>query len=272
MPTAHVNGIDLYYEEAGSGESLLLIAGFSANSMLWAMQVPALAQRYRVVTVDNRGVGRSGAPPGPYTTRQMADDAAGLLDHLGIERAHLVGWSMGGMIAQEFALNHAAKLGRLVLLASLAQASAYTGPWLTYMAQGYELVAEGRLDEIGFTINTMPWMFTPAMMTQPAIVELALQRSVANPFPPTPQGIAGQSEACRAHLSGDAFERLNGIAAPTLVLVGAEDILTPPPYSRAMAERIPGARLQILGHGGHGMQIEYAAAVNEALLAFLSEV
>src|SRR6266536_1661770 len=104
MPTAQVNGIDLYYEEQGSGEPLLLIMGFTAHSMLWMMQVPALAQRYRVITLDNRGVGRSSVPPGPHTTRQMADDAAGLLDHLGIEQAGVIGWSMGGMIAQELAL------------------------------------------------------------------------------------------------------------------------------------------------------------------------
>ena len=271
MPAAQINGITLYYEEAGSGEPLLLIAGFTAHSMLWALQVPALAQRYRVITFDNRGIGRSDAPAGPYTTRQMADDADGLLEYLGIERAHVIGWSMGGMIAQELALNHAQRLDRLVLLSSLARANPYAGAWLDYMAQAFELVAEGRLDATGFTISSMPWLFTPALMTQPAVVEMSLQQSLANPFPAAPHGIAGQAAACRAHIFGDALERLKNITAPTLVLAGAEDILTPPLYSREMAERIPGARLRILDHGGHGMAIEYAATVNEALLAFLSE-
>lgn len=271
MPTAKSNGISLYYEESGSGEALLLLAGFSAHSMLWAMQTPVLSQHYRVISFDNRGIGRSDAPPGPYSTRQMAEDAIGLLDHLGIERAHVIGWSMGGMIAQELALNYPQRVGRLILLSSLAHANQYSGAWLDYMAQGYQLVAEGRLDAAGFAINGMPWIFTPALMTQPAIVEMSLQQTLANPFPASPQGIAGQAEACRAHLFGDALARLNQIDSPTMVLVGAEDILTPPLYSREMAERIPNARLQILERGGHGMAIEYATTVNEALLAFLKE-
>jgi 3-oxoadipate enol-lactonase len=271
MPTALINGINLYYEEQGRGDPLLLIMGFSAHSMMWMMQTPVLAQHFRVITFDNRGVGRSDAPEGPYSTRQMADDASGLLEHLGIERAHVVGWSMGGMIAQELALNHANQLDRLVLMASLAHASSYAGAWLTYMTQATQLVADGTLDPTGFAVNSLPWMFTPAMLAQPPVVELALQQTLQNPFPATPQGIAGQAEACRAHIFGDALQRLSGITAPTLVLVGAEDILTPALYSREMAERIPDARLQVLDRGGHGVPIEYAAAVNEALLAFLKQ-
>jgi pimeloyl-ACP methyl ester carboxylesterase len=267
VPTAQINGINLYYEEHGSGEPLLLIMGFTAHSMLWMMQTPVLAQQYRVIVFDNRGVGRSDVPPGPYTIRQMADDAAGLLDHLGIEQADVIGWSMGGMIAQELTLSYPRKVRRLVLLASLARAEAYAEAWLDFTVQSYnpEMSTAGRI------ISGMPWVNTTAFMIQPNMVQMALQQALADPFPATQAGVAAQAEACRAYIFGDALDRLSNIKAPTLVLVGAEDILTPPAYSRDMAERIPGARLQILDRGGHGVPIEYAQPVNEALLAFLAK-
>src|SRR5437870_10570877 len=101
MATATVDSIELYYEEHGRGDPLLLIMGLAADSTAWMFQVPDFAERYRTITFDNRGVGRSSKPPGPYTIHQMADDAAGLLDALRIARAHVLGVSMGGMIAQE---------------------------------------------------------------------------------------------------------------------------------------------------------------------------
>lgn len=267
MPTAHVNGINLYYEEHGSGEPLLLIMGFTAHSMLWMLQTPVLAQQFRVIVFDNRGVGRSDVPPGPYTIRQMADDAAGLLDELGVEQARVIGWSMGGMIAQELALAHPQKVDRLVLLASLARAYDYANPWLTFAVEAREKA----LDRAGVAINGMPWIYTPTFMQQPDLVQTALAQALQDPFPATAQGVAAQAAACKGHIFGDALDRIKGITAPTLVLVGAEDILTPPIYAREMAERIPGARLQVLERGGHGMPIEYPQQVNEALLAFLAE-
>src|SRR5215211_420992 len=139
MPLASVNGLDLYYEETGSGPPLLLIAGLSGNTLGWAMLQPTLAERFRVIAFDNRGAGRSSAPPGPYTTRRMADDAAALLDRLGVARAHVLGFSMGGMVAQELALHHPARVGRLVLYGTLARPRpAILDPWLTFVVQAAE--------------------------------------------------------------------------------------------------------------------------------------
>ena len=104
MARVHANGIDLYYEETGSGMPLVLLPGFATHSSIWHPQLPALTPHFRVITLDPRGAGQSSVPPGPYTTRQMADDTAALLDALGVATAHVVGWSMGGMVAQELAL------------------------------------------------------------------------------------------------------------------------------------------------------------------------
>ena len=120
MPNATIRELDMYYEVAGSGEPLLLIMGLGADLNAWVRQTPVLSTRYRTVTIDNRGVGRSSKPPGPYSTAQMADEAAGLLDHLGVERAHVLGVSMGGMIAQEVALRHPRRVGTLTLVCTYA--------------------------------------------------------------------------------------------------------------------------------------------------------
>ena len=115
MSTAQINGIDIYYEEHGHGDPLLLIMGLAADSVAWMFQLPDFSEHYRTIVFDNRGVGRSSKPAGLYTIAQMAADAAGLLDHLKIERALVVGVSMGGMIAQELALRHPKKVRGLVL-------------------------------------------------------------------------------------------------------------------------------------------------------------
>jgi 3-oxoadipate enol-lactonase len=264
MPLLSVNGIDLYYEEAGDGLPLLLISGAGGKTLDWTPLLPALSERFRVVSFDNRGGGRSSAPPGPYTTRQMADDATALLDHLAITRAHVVGLSLGGMIGQELALAAPARVDRLVLLATYARPRlSILAPWQTFLRQAREQA----LDPTGYALCTMPWYFTPAFMVQQEQVEAALAKMLSAPYPTPGHGLTAQAAAARHH---DALERLSAIAAPTLVLVGAEDIVTPPSSAQELAAGIPGARLQVLERGGHLMSVEYPEAVAEALLAFLA--
>jgi pimeloyl-ACP methyl ester carboxylesterase len=264
MPLAAVDGIDLYYEDTGSGPPLLLIAGLSGNTLGWAMLLPALAQYFRVIAFDNRGAGRSSTPPGPYTTREMADDAAALLDHLGIERAHVIGLSLGGMIAQELALAHPERVDHLVLYATYARPRpAIHDPWLRNWVEACE---RGTTPDQLATL-LLPWFLTPAFMAQPDQVEAAIGEWVADPYPAPAHGVAAQAAACLSH---DTLSRLGQVAPPTLVLVGAEDIVTPVSCAQELTEGIPGARLHVLERGGHTPDVEYPEAVAEALLAFLA--
>jgi 3-oxoadipate enol-lactonase len=264
MPRIQVNGIELYFEDTGSGDPLLLISGVGANTLGWGPLLPPLAGRFRVITFDNRGAGRSSAPSGPYSTQQLADDAVALLDDLGVARAHVLGMSFGGTIAQELALASPGRIDRLVLFATHAfPRPGFWGPWSTFLVQA----AEQGLDRAGSALWSMAWMFTPTVMAQHDWVETVLAKRLNNPYPAPVHGLKAQVGASQAH---DSRSRLAQIAAPTLVLVGAEDIITPVADARELAEGIPGARLQVLERGGHLAHLEYPEVVADALLAFLS--
>ncbi len=260
MPLAHINGIERYVEETGRGDALLLINGIGGTSLDWEPLLPALTKHFRVIANDNRGAGRSDAPPGPYMTRQLADDAAALLAHLDVPRAHVLGFSMGGMVAQELALNYPQLVDRLILYGTWARPrAAVTEPWTIYAEQMAE-----RLDPTSATVGWLPWLFSPAFFADPERIEAAL--AWQEPYPQTLQGFVAQIEGVRTH---DALDRVASIAASTLVLVGAEDILTPVYYARELAERIPGAELRVLERGGHCVLWEYPEEALAALLSFL---
>lgn len=261
MPFAQLNGIERYYQETGSGHPLLLINGLSGACLEGEPLLPVLAAHFRVITSDNRGVGRSAAPAGPYTTRQLADDAAALLGHLGVTRTHVVGSSMGGMIAQELALAYPPLVDRLVLFGTFARPRrAFFDSWLDFVVQMTE-----RLDPTAVTMGWLPWLYPPAFLAQPERVEAVLAWQESYPSPA--HGIAAQAEAVRHH---DTLERLPQITAPTLVLVGAEDVVTPVYYSRELAERIPGAKLQVLERGGHDVLWEDPDVGARVLVEFLA--
>lgn len=261
MPFVQLNRIERFYQETGRGDPLLLINGIGGTCLGWQPLLPALAEHFRVITSDNRGVGRSAAPDGPYTTRQLADDAAALLAHLGVTRTHVVGSSMGGMIAQELALAYPQLVDRLVLFATFARPRrAIIDPWLTFVVQMKE-----HLDPTAVTLGWLPWLYPPAFLAQPERVEAVL--AWQEPYPAPAHGIAAQAEAVRHH---DALERLPQITASTLVLVGAEDVVTPVYYSRELAARIPGAKLQVLERGGHEALWEDPEVGAKVLLEFLT--
>jgi pimeloyl-ACP methyl ester carboxylesterase len=257
-----VGDITMHVVEAGAGEPLVLIMGLGGDHTVWGLQMPVFAERHRVIAFDNRGAGQTDQPAPPYTTRGMAEDTLGLMDALGIERAHVCGASLGGMIAQELALNHPERVRSLQLHCTLARPDAY----LLALGQTW-LEMRGALSREAFTRAMTLWLFAPVTFaTRPEFVEGVVQNALANPFPPTPAGFAGQAQAVAGH---DTLDRLERIRCPTLITVGAEDNLVPVRFSRALHARLPHAELVVLEGGGHGHFLELAPAFNEVVLGFL---
>lgn len=263
MPTIHANGIDLYVEERGSGDPVLLIMGMNSTIRLWDLTYPALAERFRAVRYDQRGAGQSERAPGPYSIAGLTQDAVGVLDALGIERAHVVGWSMGGMVAQELAIRHPERVDRLALIATFARAREPLVQWWVEFGHWARVRNPERRS---FALWNVPWSYSPAFFRNPQGVVDAIEAAMTEPDPVPPEIYLAQGNAC---IETDTLDRLASIRSETLVLVGAEDILTPVYYAEEIAARVPRAALHVLPHGGHASPIEFAAEVNDLLLSFL---
>jgi len=261
MPKASINGIDLYYEVQGTGAPVLLIAGFTADHMSWLLQVPAVAQEFQCISYDNRGTGQSTVPEGPYTIRQMADDAVALLDHLGISKAHVVGHSMGGAIGQELAINYPDRVSSLLLLATWGKGDERSRRGLEVWKQCFLNL---QLDD--YMEYLFQYLFTHRMYDQPGAVDMVKMQMLANPYPTGQTGFLGQMAACQAH---DTLDRLGQIKAPTLVWAAAEDAILPPRFSKVLAERIPGAEYYESEGTGHMLNMEGFEATNAKLLEWL---
>jgi 3-oxoadipate enol-lactonase len=277
MSIAKVDSIQLYYEEHGSGDPLLLIMGLAADSMAWLFQVPELSKHYRTIVFDNRGVGRSSKPAGPYTIGQMADDTAGLLDTLGIVRTHVVGVSMGGMIAQELALRHPQRVRGLVLACTYPEPDADIERQRQFSVEqlGGKVSAGGdvqidlkALDPMAFFQQLLPLAFNQEFIEKelPKIMPLfagALQYGFSM------EAILGQVAAVMSH---KATDRLHQVKSPTLVITGDADRLVPPANSEVLAKHIPGARLVKVPGGSHGFNFETPEVFNREVLNFLAGV
>jgi 3-oxoadipate enol-lactonase len=267
MPKVKVGDINIYYEEHGKGEPLLLIAGWGTDLSCWQLQIPELSTRYRVVAFDNRGAGRTDAPDEPYSFRMMADDAVGLLDSLRIDRAHILGVSMGGCIAQEIGIEYPERTRSLLLAATTAAPGAShllmhtLVAWSTAMREGVSAKTMARIQ--------LPYVVTSRFFDQPEMVALFVDTMAANPCQPRAYACQRQTEASAGQ---DTRPRLKQIAAPTLVMAGKEDIMLPVKHSEELAARIPGAQLIVLEGGAHGFSIEIADKFNRAVLDFLAQL
>jgi 3-oxoadipate enol-lactonase len=264
MPKVRVNGIELNYVETGSGDPLLLIMGFGGDHLAWAFQVPAFSEKYRVITFDNRGAGQSSVPDVAYSTRMMADDAVGLLEALRIERAHVLGVSMGGMIAQEVALNHPRRVRSLQLHCTYARPDRYM---LALMDAWRSVRAKATPEEWLRTVAL--WLFAPVTFDErPEFVETVIQTGLANPHPFTLTGFFRQGDAVRGH---DALARLPTLTCPTLVSVAEHDILVPPRFSRELAAAVPKAELRMIESAAHAYFWERPDTFNTMCLDFLAK-
>lgn len=262
MPKARIGEIELFYQVTGQGDPILWISGLGGDHRSWALQVAEFSSRFRCITFDNRDVGQSAsAPSSSYTIRDMAADAAGLLAHLEMPLAHVVGWSMGGAIAQELAINHPDQVRSLSLVATYHQGD----PRGTDIMTTFALLRQ-RLSPEEYQRATGPWVYTYEEYLVPGLVDSLRQRTQENTYPQSPEAYARQSRATMNH---DAADRLAVIRCPTLVVAGEGDILTPLWFAYALRDGIPGARLATIAQAGHGLVWTKAQELNRLLLEFI---
>lgn len=255
-------GVRLYYQQHGHGPALLLINGFGAQAHHWQAQIKAFQAHYRVITFDNRGVGRSESPKGPYSTEMMAEDCCQLLNHLAISKAHICGYSLGGRIAQMFAILHPERIDKLVLAATGMKNYALTQFVLsTYInLLQHQTVSEHSVRAL------LPWLYSPAFFNHPRKVK-HLCRILSQKTPATVGGLQNQLAALIHHNPGS---RLAQIQATTLVLSAAEDLLCPAAYSDELMDCIPHAQRLVMPQGGHACLHEYPDCFNHHVLTFLN--
>lgn len=265
MPKIQTNGINIYYEAQGLGAPLVLISGIGYSLWQWHRMVPLLSEHFQVITFDNRGVGQSDRPAGPYTAQMLAADTVGLLDALGIEKAIIMGHSMGGFIAQAIALNDPGRVEKLILCSTN-----FGGPnHIPVMPEAMKVLTDVNSDPLtrfknGLSVSTAPgWA-----ETNPEMIQKWVEWRVANPIDPAAYqaqlaiGLSLLPEAA-------AFEnQLSRISVPTLILFGAHDKVVPPENALLLAQKIATSKVLIFPDAGHFFPIEIPEAAARAVINF----
>jgi pimeloyl-ACP methyl ester carboxylesterase len=265
MPVAELDTAQLSYALRGSGEVVLGIMGWLLDRRFWAAQASAIARNHRFVAFDNRGVGGSRGPA-VTTIAEMAADAISLLDHLEVERATLLGVSMGSAVAQLIALDHPDRVRALILGMTWGRPVEYMRRHLDVLRALLE--AGGPAAAANASIVSM---FTPRFFESGRAAINRMQRSLLAPSaPPAPtrRVLLGQLDAMLGH---DELDRLGGVACPTLVFAGRADVMVPFFASQEVAEAIPNAQLEAF-ETGHGLMVEERNALNARLAEFLKRV
>ena len=253
--------VALYVDQRGNGPDVLLIAGLSDPAEAWTSQLDGLADQYRMTAFDNRGAGRSPMPPDSWSVAGMADDAAEILRALGIDRAHVCGFSGGSGAAQELALHHPGLVRSLVLVSTWARSDAFSRA----MFNGWKLLtaapSERAMLEAFFT-----WIYTPRAH-ESGMVDAIIEETLAFEHPQSEEAFLRQLEAIFHH---DSLDRLHQIIVPTLVVAGELDRITPPRYGRIVADQIPGAEFVVLEGEAHQPFQESPKAFNQLVADFWS--
>ena len=259
MPDVTVNGIRMHYETRGAGEPLILIMGLGAPGSRWEDHVAAYEKHFRCLLVDNRGAGESDKPQGLYTTAMMADDTAGLMDALGIDRARIAGISMGSGIAQEIALRHPDRVRSLVLVSSWSRCDRYTRAVFEHYATMRALAPPADFMQL-----LQLWIFTAGHYERHIDEMRQGQQEAAVGYMPL-HAFQAQCTACVEH---DTYERLGRIQAPALLTVGDADIFTPLRLSAEMHARMPQAEMQVFPGWGHAHHWEDLERFNACTIQF----
>ena len=265
MPMTTANRIELYYEIHGSGAPLILISGLGYSSWQWHKMVPFLAEHFKVITFDNRGAGQSDKPAEPYTAQMLAADTVGLLNELGIEKAVVMGHSMGGFVAQAIALDFPQAVEKLILCSTN-----FGGPrHIPVTAEAMKVLTDVTSDALTRFKNGLVVSAAPGWAEKnPGMIEEWVKWRVANPIEPAPYqaqmaiGLGLMPEAA-------AFEtKLFRLNVPTLILFGAHDKVVPPANASLLAEKIAGSKVVIFPDAGHFFPIEIPEAASKVVVEF----
>jgi pimeloyl-ACP methyl ester carboxylesterase len=260
MPTLRSNGIKIHYEERGSGDPLILIMGLGAPGGLWEEHTTFFEKRFRCILMDNRGAGGSSKPQGPYTTKIMADDTAGLMQVLGIENARVAGISMGSAIAQELALAYPKKVHSLVLISSWSRCDRYMHAVFEHFKKMRAIASPA-----DFTQLLQLWIASAAYFEEQFDKMVLDQNKAQENFMPL-HAFEAQCAACTTH---NSFNRLDKITIPVLLTVGEADIFTPLRLTAEMHERLPTSEMLVFHGRGHIHHWEDLEKFNEAAFQFL---
>lgn len=255
----------IYYQERGQGEPLVLLMGFGADGNTWEKHVAVYEQYFRCILIDNRGVGKSDAPAGPYSTVMMARDTIAVMDHLNLAKARIAGISMGGAIAQELAIHFPERVTSLILI------STWPG-FNRYAKTVYENLKKLRVtsNPEDFMELLQLWIFAPPYYENHfGELQSGQSEAKANKNPQSQTGFNGQLDACIQH---NTIDRLSAIKAPTLITVGLMDIFTPPAFSDILHRGIKNSKLLEFPEGGHVHHWEDLEKFNQATLDFLLRV
>jgi len=256
-------GARLHYRRIGAGEPLLLAMGTAATLGMWKPVQTALADRFDVVSFDYRGLGDSERGDGAINVGTLAEDAHALLQSLSIPRAHVVGWSLGSVVAQELALAHPERVATLVLHGTWGRPDGVMTALMTALKYPWET------GDLATALATLGVVYSAEFLASDEFAEFLAWTAPLTPT--TPGQIRTVAEQWQADLDVDSIDRLGAVAAPTLVLTGEHDIVTPPRHGRAVAERIPDATFELMTGTGacHGLMFERTEDFLRTVLAFL---
>jgi pimeloyl-ACP methyl ester carboxylesterase len=268
MPKMKINDIELYYEVHGEGTPLVLISGLGYPMWQWHLMMPYLEKHFQVITFDNRGVGQSDKPAGPYTASMLAKDTVELLDALNIDKATVMGHSMGGFIAQAMALEYPERVSKLILASTN-----FGGPrHIPVTPEAMAVLSDVKSDPLtrlrnGIVVSTAPGFAE----RQPELIQKWLDWRVANPLDMADyQAQMGIGVALLAEAA--AFEnKLPNVSAPTLILFGAHDKVVPPANADLLAKQIQGSQIRILPDAGHFFPLEVPEEAAQVVIQFAKQ-